>query len=356
MIRTALHRIRPDHPEPVVPLRRDSSTWLPLEQAPPAREVELSPTLAFRYGGYRAAVIRGTAVGPTNAPVAIVLGGISADRHVTSNCTGSQIGWWDSQVGPGRALDTHRLQIIGMDWIGADGGLDQPISTSDQAAAVAALLDQLHIDRVELIVGASYGAMVALTFAVDYPDRVGEVVAVSGAHQPHPYASAWRAIQRKILSFGDDAETVSLARQLAMLSYRTPEEFRARFDAEPTVIGGRARVAAEDYLDARGASYATQWSATAFARLSESIDLHRIDPQQILAPLTLVAVEGDRLAPPEDLEELAREVRGPVDVIVLRSRYGHDAFLKEVEAIANIIAPAAERAVGAQRERRSEGT
>jgi homoserine O-acetyltransferase len=140
-----------------------------------------------------------------------------------------------------------------------------------------------------------------------------------------------------------------------MLSYRTPEEFQERFAAEPTLVAGRARVAAEDYLEARGACYAANWSATAFARLSESIDLHRIDPSELRVPLTLVAIAGDRLSPPEVLEELAQQTSGPASLSVLSSRYGHDAFLKEVEAIAEILGRAAKRALGTDGSHASHG-
>jgi homoserine O-acetyltransferase len=44
------------------------------------------------------------------------------------------------------------------------------------------------------------------------------------------------------------------------------------------VINGRVRVAAEDYLDAAGAQYVARTPVTAYLRLSESIDLHRVDP------------------------------------------------------------------------------
>jgi hypothetical protein len=48
---------------------------------------------------------------------------------------------------------------------------------------------------------------------------------------------AWRALQRKAVALGQlqcaDAQGLSLARQFAMLSYRTPEEFGERFDAPP---------------------------------------------------------------------------------------------------------------------------
>ena len=55
-----------------------------------------------------------------------------------------------------------------------------------------------------------------------------------------------------------EAQGLSLARQFAMLSYRTPEEFGERFDAPPVLEAGGLRVVAsrshaggetEDYLN-----------------------------------------------------------------------------------------------------------
>ena len=72
-------------------------------------------------------------------------------------------------------------------------------------------------------------------------------------------SAAWRALQRRAVTLGQlqcaDAQGLSLARQFAMLSYRTPEEFGERFDSAPEIVNGRVRVAAEDYLDAAGAQY-----------------------------------------------------------------------------------------------------
>jgi hypothetical protein len=128
---------------------------------------------------------------------------------------------------------------------------------------------------------------------------VRQLVLASGAHRPHPYAAAWRALQRRAVALGQlqcgEDHGLALARQFAMLSYRTPEEFGERFDAAPEVINGRVRVAAEDYLDAAGAQYVARTPVTAYLRLSESIDLHRVDPTAILPPTVVVAVEGDRL-------------------------------------------------------------
>jgi homoserine O-acetyltransferase len=122
-----------------------------------------------------------------------------------------------------------------------------------------------------------------------------------------------------------------------MLSYRTPEEFAERFAAPATLVDGQARVAAEDYLDACAERFVARFSATAFLRLSESIDLHAVDPAQVRTPATLVAVSEDRLVPSSDLHALAAHLGGTTRLHHLRSRYGHDAFLTEHAAIAAVL-------------------
>jgi homoserine O-acetyltransferase len=302
--------------------------------------------LPLRHAGHRRLALRWETLGDADLPAIVVLGGISAGRHLAASRTHPEAGWWEAQVGAGRALDPVDYRLVGIEWIGADGDLDAPIDTADQATAVAAVLDELGVDRLHAFVGCSYGAMVGLAFAAAYPQRLARLVAISGAHRAHPYASAWRALQRKIVALGQlqcaDEQGLSLARQLAMLSYRTPEEFGERFDAPVALDGATARCAAEDYLDACGARYAERWSPTAFLRLSESIDLHRVDPACISVPTHIVAIADDRLVPLSDLRALAAELAAPAHLHVLRSRYGHDAFLKEADAIAACLEAALE--------------
>lgn len=306
--------------------------------AVPAVRGEIGIDLPLRHAGPRHVRIRYEAVGSAGLPVLIVAGGISADRHVVSSERFPDAGWWQVQRGLG--LDPARQRIVAIDWLGADGTLDAPIDSADQAEAIAAVLDALGIGRVAAFVGASYGAMVGLQFAVLYPQRLQRLVAISGAHRSHPYASAWRALQRRIVALGqlqcDEADGLSLARQLAMLSYRTPGEFAARFDAAPALEHGRLRVAAEDYLEHCGARYAARVPATAFLRLSESIDLHAVDPRDVQVPTTVVGIIEDRLVPIEDIHALIERLP-QVEARLLRSQYGHDAFLKETLAIANAL-------------------
>lgn len=306
---------------------------------PSARRFLLELDLPMRHAGQRRLRVRGEWRGPADAPWVVVAGGISAGCKPASDERGE--GWWPAQVGPGRAIDTDRRRVLAIDWLGADGCLDQPIDPADQADALAAVLDRFEVPRLSAFVGASYGAMVGLQFAARHGHRLDRLVTISGAHRPHPYASAWRALQRQVVALGREegqvSRALSLARQWAMLSYRTPEEFAARFDAPAVLDGERARVAAEDYLAHCGQRYAARWCSTAFLRLSESTDLQQLDPGVITVPTTVVAVAEDRLVPLGDLQALVEGLAGPARLRVLRSPYGHDAFLKEDAAIARVL-------------------
>lgn len=297
--------------------------------------------LKLRHAGRRKVFLRVESVGPLGAPVLWVAGGISADRHVTAHALDPSPGWWSSTVGVGKAIDPAQWRVLACDWVGAEGDLDVPVDTADQADAIALALDALGIPTLHAFVGASYGGMVAMQFAARHPQRVQRIAVLSAAERPHPFASAYRALQRQVVTLGQlqCSETLglSLARQIAMLSYRTPQEFAERFDRPAQLDGPRARCAAEDYLTACGTRYAEKWSATAFLRLSESIDLHEVDPALIHCPSALFAVEQDWLAPADQLATLAQAITGPTRLQRIDSRYGHDAFLKEVDVVAEFL-------------------
>jgi homoserine O-acetyltransferase len=178
--------------------------------------------------------------------------------------------------------------------------------------------------------------MVALHFAARHPSLCGSILVISASASAHPFASACRSLQRRALSLGEGVSGVALARAMAMLTYRTPAEFADRFAEPPRVEDGRVRVAAESYLDFQGERHAGRMSATAYRRLSESIDLHRIDPASVAVPATFAAVDSDALVPAPDVEALAAAVPG-ARYHLIHSRFGHDAFLKEEAQVAGII-------------------
>ena len=106
------------------------------------------------------------------------------------------------------------------------------------------------------------------------------------------------------------------------------------------MIDYHVRADAEDYLEHCAEAWLERATATGFLRLSESIDLQCVDPRDVRVPLTVVAVRQDLLVPVDDLRALARRAGGACELHVIDSRYGHDAFLKEPEAIGAIVAQA----------------
>lgn len=316
--------------------------------------LQLETALALHYGGRLDDVVVGwRLVGNPEGPVVAALGGISAGR-VVADGDGDEKGWWNEIVGPGKALDTHRCQVLGFDFLGGSGITTGPrvgrtgfpsISTYDQAEILRRLMEHLRLPRIAAIAGASYGGMVALAFAERWPELVGHIVAISAAHRSHPMSTAWRSVQRAVVRYasknGDGAEGLRLARALAMATYRSPDEFAARFSGPAERVGDRFQFPVESYLLARGDAYAATYIPEAFVCLSESIDLHQVDAGRIRVPATLVAIREDQLVPLADMRALESSLGGPAELVELSSLYGHDAFLKETTALRAVF----ERAV-----------
>jgi len=278
--------------------------------------------------------------------VIVVLGGISATRHVTANHADPRPGWWNDIVGDGGTIDTTTHRVLGVDFLDGgrarDGRPARTVTTHDQAAAVAAALDAIGVAQAAAFVGASYGGMVALAFAETYPHRVERVVAISAPHEPHPMSTALRALQRRVvelgLATGHSREAMSIARGIAMTTYRSGREFAGRFDTEPVERGsGWAAFPVERYLRAHGERFAERWAAERFLALSLSADLHRVEPAAISTPTTLISAEGDTIVPREQLETLAQRLAGPARLVDLPSIRGHDAFLTEPATLGPIL-------------------
>jgi homoserine O-acetyltransferase len=285
--------------------------------------------------------------GEPGLPVVLALGGISASRRVFDPA-GGRNGWWHELVGPGKALDTNRIAILGMDYLGGCGASTGPaaggsfpcISSYDQAQAVLRLMDHLQIPKLAAIAGASYGAMVALAFGERYPARVERLIVISGADSAHPMATAWRSVQRNIARLGIAAgvpvQGLELARALAMSTYRSPEEFAARFRKPPRMENGRPVFAVEEYLQARGRDYAARVPPESFIYLSESIDLHQVDASRVAVRTEVVAVREDQLVPIADMRALTARLPD-ARLHEFSSLLGHDAFLKEAEQLRAVL-------------------
>jgi homoserine O-acetyltransferase len=317
-------------------------------------------------------------VGPANAPIVCALGGISASRRVclaeeprhhadgcelrrrelsgaadTPHRQRQRQGWWSDIAGPERPLDTHRYRILSFDYLGGSGETTGPqdaqpfpsVSSYDQAELLLRLLNHLGIKALRAIAGGSYGGMVALAFGERYPERAGRLIVLCASDRPHPLATAWRSVQREIvritLASGRAADGLKLARALAMSTYRSGEEFAARFAGPPAQESDRFVFPVERYLLARGSDYAARHRPESFLCLSESLDLHRVDADRIYVPTTAVAVREDQLVPVADVRGMVARL-GAGRFHEISSIYGHDAFLKESQQLRAVIAAALE--------------
>jgi homoserine O-acetyltransferase len=302
-------------------------------------EVPLNPDSGFGES------VRSTLSGREGAPVVVVLGGISANRFVAVDPEGRP-GWWASLVSAGGGVDLDDFAVLGLDFAADADGRTAP-STADQAEVVRAALDFFGIAKAHAIVGASYGGMVALAFAQVYPERIGRVVAISAGACPHPYATAMRELQRRVVDLGirngDAGEALSIARGMAMLTYRTPEEFEQRFS--PGISDGAClgTSAPGDYLRARGQHFRSVMSPQRFLSLSASIDRHQVDPARITTPALILGADSDQLVPPVQLRSLHERLAGPASLHLLPCLYGHDMFLKEIAPLAALVKPFLEK-------------
>jgi homoserine O-acetyltransferase len=306
----------------------------PIDEAP-GRDVRAVIPEDFRLeSGERlaAAGVVGRLHGPGRGPLVVVAGGISSDRFAAR--------WWSWAVRAGGPIDLSRARVLAFDLL---PGRDDPgvtLTTADQARLLALLLDGIDEPIVDAFVGASYGGCIGLAFAAAFPERIGQLVAISAAHRSHPAATAWRGVQRRLLAFARDcdreAEGIALARELAMATYRTPEEFGLRFGPTPPRRAGEPYPIC-DYLIARGAAYAEATSAARWIALSDSLDRHAVAPGAIRCPLTVVGFTSDRLVPVEDSRELAERAPDLRAFVEAPSIFGHDAFLKERERVGRIL-------------------
>ncbi len=285
--------------------------------------------------------IRGRLYGKAGAPMIVIMGGISANRFVCDGTTGHK-GWWSALVHKGGPVDLNHVQVLGLDYAPQDhktlhkARTPVCITTHDQARRLFALLAHLQISAPVSLIGSSYGGMVALAFAELFPARVEKLCIISAAHCPHPLGTGWRGIQRRMVRLsqanGQEEEGLALARELAMTTYRSSEEFTKRFATRQT---GKApaRFDVDDYLLACGRKFTGTMGASRYLSLSESIDLHKVNPRNIDAPALLIASRTDQLTPPEQMHELSKGMAGKTQFITLDSPFGHDAFLKETKVL-----------------------
>jgi homoserine O-acetyltransferase/O-succinyltransferase len=214
------------------------------------------------------------------------------------------------------------------------------LTTRDMARAIGVLLERLGVARLALVTGGSLGGMVALEFVATFPRRADAAVILAAPVAHSAAAIAWTHVQREALRLAGTAG-LRLARQVAMLSYRTPHGLHHRFRRFP---GARGAFAVQDWLDAHGERLDARFDGASYLALLDAMDTHDLARGRGGAGerlrgsgtrLTAVGIPGDQLYPAEEVKAWAGEAGARY--VELRSLHGHDAFLIEREQVAGIL-------------------
>jgi homoserine O-acetyltransferase len=322
--------------------------------------------------------------GRPGSPCVVVLGGLSANAHVTSTGEDPTRGWWETVVGNGLAVDTQERFVVCMDYLGGCAGSTGPASLDpasgapyslafptltleDLARAAMRVLDTLDITDVELLIGTSMGAMVAIPFMSGFPGTVRHHVSVSGCLRSSSAALALRGVQRDMIrrafegSDGAtyDDELVKLARKISLLSYRPSTAWDARFGRRPSKAPEEWEhfedsFEIQSYLEGHASKYVENFDPRSFVVLSEALDrfdalerpvhMPRAAPRHVL----VLGADSDALYPPRQQVELADffESQGAsVDLQIIDSPHGHDSFLIDAELFGRQVRASAPEAV-----------
>jgi homoserine O-acetyltransferase len=326
------------------------------------------------------AVQRWGELSPTRDNVVVVLHALTGDSHITGPAGPEHPtpGWWDGVAGPSAPIDTDQWCAISTNVLGGCRGSTGPsslapdgkpwgsrfpaITVRDQVAADLAALKELGVTQVAAVVGGSMGGARALEWIVGHPDtvRAALVLAVGAratADQIGTQSTQVAAIKADPDWQGGDYYDsgrapkvgMELARRFAHLTYRGEEELDDRFgndaqgDEQPTNGG---RYAVQSYLEHQGDKLAGRFDAGTYVVLTDALSSHDVGRGRggvaaalagCTVPVVVGGITSDRLYPLRLQEELAALLPTCPELNVVDSRYGHDGFLVETEAVGKLI-------------------
>ena len=228
------------------------------------------------------------------------------------------------------------------------------------------LAKALGITRWKLVLGGSMGGMRAVEWAISAPDRVAGLGLIASTAEASadqigfavPQLAAiradphWAGGDYHHAAIGQGPHVgLGIARRIAHLTYRSAGELDSRFgrgaqDPVDPLDGGRWQV--ESYLDHHAEKLAHRFDAGSYVALTEAMNSHEVGRGRggltaalatITAATVVAGVDTDRLYPLSQQERLADDVPGAAKLQVIRSPYGHDAFLLESDQLSAALEP-----------------
>lgn len=278
--------------------------------------------------------------------------------------------WWGSMLGPGRVFDTEKYFIICANLLGSCYGSTGPSSINPHTQApygrnfpkitirdsvrlhIKLLRDYLQIHSVYSVIGGSLGGMQALEWTLLAKDLVKSAVVIGCGAQHSAWQIGFSELQRKAIfmdqrwndgniNFSDPPLSgLSLARQIAMMSYRTAESYATKFGRNHDNSGNWQ---VQNYLSYQGKKFLDRFDALTYVKITEIMDSHDVGAfnrggiqaalSSIRCPVLVVGMNTDLIYPIKEQEELASFIPGS-SLKIIDTPDGHDGFLLEQDQVA----------------------
>jgi homoserine O-acetyltransferase len=300
---------------------------------------------------------------------------LSGDSHAAGYHEGnSKPGWWDTVIGPGKALDTDRYFIICSNVLGGCKGTTGPssinpetkkpygisfpvVTIADMVQVQHRLIEHFGISQLFAVVGGSMGGMQALQWSVAYPHCISRVIVIASTAYSTPQQIAFNEVGRSAIrsdpdwNHGDYYEGfppvrgLSLARMIGHITYLSDESMHQKFgrglqEQNEYRFDLRNEFQVESYLHYQGDRFTKRFDANSYLYISKAIDYFDLTVKGSLAEafrdlkarFLIVSISSDWLYPPylsQEIVSALSSVNVDVDYCEIRSNYGHDAFLLE---------------------------
>lgn len=305
---------------------------------------------------------------------------LNASHHVAGVAADNpkDIGWWDNMVGPGKAVDTDRYFVIGVNNIGSCFGSTGPASINpatgkpwggafpmltveDWVRAQARLADHFGIEKFAAVMGGSLGGMQALSWAITCPDRVGHCIVIASTPRLSAQNIGFNEVARRSIISDPDfhggdyyahgtvpRHGLSVARMVGHITYLSDDDMATKFgrtqrapaDNGEFHYGYDVEFEVESYLRYQGEKFSTYFDANTYLLITRALDY--FDPsrnyggdlaralQGVTADFLLVSFTTDWRFPPVRSQEIVRALlknKRAVTYAEIDAPHGHDAFL-----------------------------
>ncbi len=308
----------------------------------------------------------------------LVCHALNASHHVAGVYEGQpkSEGWWDNMIGPGKSVDTDKFFVIGVNNLGSCFGSTGPMHTNPDTGAVygssfpvltvedwvnaqALLLDRLGIRQMAAVLGGSLGGMQALSWTLQYPERMRHAVVVASAPNLNAENIAFNEVARRAIVTDPDfhggdfyahgvvpQRGLRIARMIGHITYLSDDVMNQKFgralrngpDIQFTTQDIEFEI--ESYLRYQGDKFSDYFDANTYLLITRALDYfdparaHAGNLTQALAAsqakYLLVSFTTDwRFAPARSREIVKSllENRRRVSYAEIDAPHGHDAFL-----------------------------